>query len=251
MKIFLLFVFIFAIYPAFATEPDIPKNTTTASCADTVLNTNGGNVNIEINWEPNTIPIHWYDGNTELTVPTESQSCVYGGSLTPPPPPPTKEGYTFRGWKVRYRYDFSRLPTNVNGLDYRAVQTGRKYCWHYNDSNHTCTSAYNHIDQYEFEVIFDWGTVYGKSRCSSTPGSYGESGTPELVSNAKYEWCKITGYKKTYGSGIKYTPSQNMSWVFVNTTQESRDCILHSALDCAQHLFKYESFRRALFNATQ
>lgn len=127
-----IFIFVFVmmdIISSFATTPDISANTTTVSCADSALNTNTGPANIEINWEPNTINLHWYDGNTELSVPTASQSCVYDGGLVLPSPP-SLEGYTFKGWRVKdvpYGYtqlqyiettgtQYIRTPYGINAL---------------------------------------------------------------------------------------------------------------------------------------
>ena len=109
----MLFCLAIFAFPSFATDPDISANTTTASCADSVLNTNDDPANIEVNWEPNTIDLHWYtDSNstTEMAVDSASQNCTYDGTLTPPATIPTKTGYTFKGWKVKeIPYGYTRL----------------------------------------------------------------------------------------------------------------------------------------------
>ena len=105
---FAIFSLIFSA-PIFATNPDI--NTATASCNDGVFNSNTGPVDIEVNWEPNEIALHWYNGNTELIVDSASQSCVYDDSLTPPAPP-ERTGYTFKGWRVR------DIPDGYTRLEY-------------------------------------------------------------------------------------------------------------------------------------
>ena len=102
---------------SFATTPDIPATTTTVSCSDSAINTNNAPANLEINWEPNTINLHWYadeNATTELTGSGIPTSCVYDGALTPPPVAniPQKTGYTFAGWKVR------GLPDGYTKLQY-------------------------------------------------------------------------------------------------------------------------------------
>ena len=68
---------------------------------------------MQANWDANTIDLHWYNGATELTVPSASQSCTYDGTLTPPATIPTKTGYTFKGWKVR-----PDVPSGYTRLEY-------------------------------------------------------------------------------------------------------------------------------------
>ena len=96
MKKVLLLFLLFFISPTFATG----ISGASAPCDNATLSQYSGTVNAEIDWEPNVIGITWYDGDTKLTVPTESQSCTYDNVITVPPQP-TKLGYTFNGWKVK------------------------------------------------------------------------------------------------------------------------------------------------------
>jgi len=91
-----LFLLLFTL-PAWASG--IGTNTLNASCDNATLDKYTGAADIEINWEPNTIGLNWYDGDTKLTVQQSAQSCVYDSTITVPPAP-TKPGYTFNGWKV-------------------------------------------------------------------------------------------------------------------------------------------------------
>ena len=75
---------------------------------------------MQANWDANTIDLHWYNGDTEITVPTASQSCTYDGTLTPPATIPTKTGYTFKGWTIR------GLPSEYTKLQYIEF-TGDQY----------------------------------------------------------------------------------------------------------------------------
>ena len=45
----------------------------------------------------NTVELHWYDNDTELRVPTTSQSCEYGGHLMSQPPHQGKVMYSLAG----------------------------------------------------------------------------------------------------------------------------------------------------------
>ena len=84
------------------------------------MGTYSGTSNIQATWEPNTIDLHWYNGDTELTVPSASQSCTYDGTLTPPATIPQKTGYTFKGWKVK------EVPVGYTRLEY-LQSTGTQY----------------------------------------------------------------------------------------------------------------------------
>jgi hypothetical protein len=84
---------------------------TTAPCDNDTLSKYTGTANVEINWEPNTINLNWYNGDEKLTVANNSQSCVYDGTLTVPTQP-TKPGYTFNGWKV------IKVPGGFTELEY-------------------------------------------------------------------------------------------------------------------------------------
>ena len=116
MKKVLMLFLMFFISPAFATGIGA---TATAPCDNATLSKYTGTADIEINWEPNTINLNWYDGDTKLTVANNSQTCVYDGTLTVPTQP-TKPGYTFNGWKV------IRVPGGFTELQY-LESTGTQY----------------------------------------------------------------------------------------------------------------------------
>ena len=114
-KCLILFLFIFTT-DSFASGIG---NVSSAPCDNATLNKYTGTANVEINWEPNTINLNWYDGDTKLTVASSAQSCVYDSTLTVPEQP-TKLGYTFNGWKV------IRVPGGFTELQYIEA-TGTEY----------------------------------------------------------------------------------------------------------------------------
>ena len=111
MKKFFVALLMLLTIPAFA-DPTIAPTATVADCDNSTLTTYSGTSNLQANWDANTIDLHWYNGATELTVPSASQSCTYDGTLTPPATIPTKTGYTFKGWTVR------GLPDGYTRLEY-------------------------------------------------------------------------------------------------------------------------------------
>jgi hypothetical protein len=126
-RILLFLIAIFFTANVFATG--IGANDTTASCDNETLGQTSGTANIEVDWQPNTIAIRWYDGDTQLTVQSSAQTCVYDDNLYLPNVQPTKTGYTFKGWKV------TKVPEGYTELEYiqsdgsQWIDTGiRQFC---------------------------------------------------------------------------------------------------------------------------
>ena len=117
MKKFFVVLFMLLTIPAFATG--VSSTASTADCDNATLNTYTGTSNLSAGWQPNTIDLHWYNGDTEITSGVQT-SCVYDGTLTPPATIPTKTGYTFKGWTVR------GLPDGYTRLQY-IESTGTQY----------------------------------------------------------------------------------------------------------------------------
>ena len=99
------FAFLFSVFStnllAVTQNPNIPASATSASCDNATLETYSGTSNLQANWEPNQIKLHWYNADTQLDVQDAADSCDYDGGLTVPSTAPTKTGYTFNGWKVK------------------------------------------------------------------------------------------------------------------------------------------------------
>ena len=111
-----VFGFIFTV-GAFATGID--SGATSADCDNATLGQYNGTANLEMDWQPNTINIRWYDGENQLSVQSAAQTCSYGGALYLPTAP-TKKGYTFEGWEVKYA-----IPEEYTELQY--IEGGRYY----------------------------------------------------------------------------------------------------------------------------
>ena len=108
-RLLILFLCLFTT-DSFASGIGVIDNT--APCTNSTLDKYTGTANAEIDWQPNTINVTWFDGDTQLDVPSNAQSCVYDGTLTVPPAPAARPGYTFNGWKVR------GLPAGYTKLEY-------------------------------------------------------------------------------------------------------------------------------------
>ena len=52
-------------------------------------------------WTANTVPLSWYNGDTQLTVSNDAQQCTYGGIMTLPSTPVAPTGYEFDGWTIK------------------------------------------------------------------------------------------------------------------------------------------------------
>ena len=230
-KALLLFLFMFAL-PVFATG----INGASAPCDNATLSKYTGTADIEINWEPNTINLRWSDGDTQLQVASESQSCVYDNVITVPPQP-TKLGYTFNGWKVDHSCGLKNIDPNINatGRCYFGID-GKKHC--FNGAN------YNLTENGTYAVVFDYGTVVGEAICSSTTGYDGYIGMPDINSVGEYCWCRITGYAWPEG-GICSTVS---GWMYENLNADS-NCASGCSGTCAYRLYMYNYRRKRLYDS--
>ena len=106
-KVLVLCLSVLFSSPLFASG--IGANASSALCDNSTLETYGGTSNLEVDWQPNTINISWYEGNTKLSVQDAAKTCSYGGPLTLPSTKPTKKGYTFEGWTLRMPGTYTEL----------------------------------------------------------------------------------------------------------------------------------------------
>ena len=168
----------------------------------------------------NTETINWFvDGNVYNT-----STCQSGGDVNLPTQP-TKRGHTFNGWFVAF-YDFSTLDYTINAT----------------------SSTYN-AGALTWTAVFPYGTIYGKSFCSVTPGERGVAGTPdENTPDGGQCWCKATGYKPA-DSNIVYDPTSS-TWVF-GVSVSANLCAANCGIYCANYIQTKSAMRQAVFGITQ
>ena len=244
-RIFIISTFIIAlVYPSFATTPDIAANATSASCTDSALNTNNGPANIEVNWEPNTIELHWYNRNTEIAtgVPT---SCTYGDGLNMPSTIPTRTGYTFAGWRVRC---FANSMCGLTGSDIDQLmyidQGG--YAFYGHSGSYKQNESLYGLSAGEWALKFtNGGIVKGTSSCNSVSPTvhdyedcysdvFKPSGTFEPTASGQgadeYCWCKLISYTPAEGSACNLPASL---WVHGGGVGSALGCEIACASNCA------------------
>jgi len=260
---FAIFSFVFSA-PSFA-DPDISSSASTANCRNDPLQTYSGTSNLQANWQANTIQLHWYNGDDELTVPSASQSCVYDGTLIPPVTIPTRTGYTFKGWRVRdLTCGLSHVDTSINGTWY-ASKGSAGYCYYWNNDTQEevdgdCSdSHFAGLNNSEWETNFSYGTVKGMSKCSglsgdnnnltwSDPSRATESELTSASGEKKYCWCATTSYTPDGGNQCNIA---SPSWVFDDDIGSASDCADDCAALCADGVMLNGSdFRRAVFGVS-
>ena len=230
-----LFGLLFTVV-AFATSID--SGATSADCDNATLGQYNGTANLEMDWQPNTINIRWYDGENQLTVQNVAQSCTYGGDLNLPTAP-TKKGYTFDGWTIDKTCGLKNVDPGIGSGIYASRNSdGSVSCYGQGCSN------YNPTENERWAVIFNYGTVVGESLCSSTYGNDAHIGTPDVNSTGNYCWCRITGFLWPEG-GLCSTVS---GWM-AEYPNSSRTCADYCATTCAYRVFQYDYRRQTLYNS--
>ena len=236
-----------------AIAANIPND---ATCNSGVLGVSSGSANLEADYTANTINITW-DGNGGSTPTGGATSCTYDSTFNLPAAP-TKTGYTFAGWAVQAaaQCSLSGLDTSVNGIDYAAYQLNNQcyyYFYEYNeetdeeteieedDCSNAVFSGLNGAG--EWKTNFSYGTVKGIAKCSSTNGTYAQTGTPSDT-DGQYCWCQATSYTATGSSQCNVA---SPSWVFYNGRGSASNCASYCALGCTNGVRNNSDFRRALF----
>ena len=280
MKKFLMVVFgMLFLCNAYATT-DIAADATTGDCDATTLGTYSGSADFEIKWEPNTIPIRWYDNNTAIQ--NAQNTCNYDDILTVPTPP-TRNGYNFTGWKVRPMMNFSTLTSLTTGSERwgkgYVLSNGNDYCYYTvgtgssESANCKTTPGFGSLSQKEWKVKYNSGTtkgtLYGSAYCSARTGtrneyrwdvaeSFATTAQLEEASGTKlYCWCQATGWQPENSSTIyanlneiswgNQSVSSSAAWVFNRDDGSADSCARNCAAHCAYRALYDSPFRRALF----
>jgi uncharacterized repeat protein (TIGR02543 family) len=247
--------------PAFA---DIAANANSAKCDNGTLDTYQGESTLQAQWTANTINLVFYDGETKLS----SGTCTYDGGIELPEDP-TKTGYEFDGWKVRRAaaapsqpqqttFDLSTLSEYIDtsGDDYSSKNFAGSFCNYGNNDaedeiySYTCNeSIFTGLSTGEWKTTFEYGTVKGEALCSSTPGTWAQTGTPTETGGGKYCWCKATGFAEPNSSSYQNVSSS--SWVFYFDRDSADDCADYCAYECSYVVNFDGDFRRAVFGVTE
>ena len=200
-RILLFLIAIFFITDAGSTG--IGANDTTANCDNNTLGQTSGTANIEVDWQPNTINIRWYDGNTQLNVQSSAQSCVYDDDLYLPATQPTKTGYTFKGWKVR-------IPGIYTELEY--LRSDRRA---YINTMYSPTSA----TRAEVVVKVDSGTYNWNIFGSGTKDSDYSTHYPVLTVNTMNDYSYEIKFSEHYSWDVVPSNSLEKNVVSISATE--------------------------------
>ena len=255
-KLFVLFLPVFTL-PALGSG--INSTASSAPCTNTTLETYSGNTNLQADWQPNTINLRWYNGNTLMNVQSSANTCVYDGTLTIPQTAPVRTGYTFDGWQVRPEIDFAAtIPVGPEGIERwskgETYSTHNISC-HHNGHGADCNdSAFIELQVQEWKTSFNHGMLYGMSKCSAknyTDGvasNFTDDYLDSVAGDKQYCWCRATGYKPN-NSNIIYAPTSVLSWVS-NGNRTVEGCASGCSNACAVYAYR-EYFYTALFTPRQ
>jgi len=243
---------------------DIAANANSAKCDNGTLETYQGESTLQAQWDANTINLKWYtdssDNNGQEITPTNNAAatCTYDDAIVLPTNTITKEGYEFAGWRVRaaaapsqpqqITFDLTTLfgPNNIcmNGSEYgyQNDSTGQYGAYSKN------TSTYGINGDQQWAVSFSYGKIKGEALCSSTNGTYAQTGTPTETGGGQYCWCKPTGFAEPNSS--TYQNVSSSSWVFFNGIDDAGYCAYGCAASCAYYVSDNADFRRAVFGVT-
>ena len=231
--------------PLFATG--VSSGATSADCDNSTLNTYSGTSNLQAGWQANTIQLHWYNGDTEITsgVPT---SCTYDGTLTPPTTIPTRTGYTFKGWRVKQP---STCPfatsvcglsgSQIDGLGYPNRAGWVSYEGNYNGSENyssdygltvpgtwaatfsngavvrgfaTCNDVrpdvWDEVEYYWDDELYSEADEVAYGRCDS--GAFQPANAFNTGNTGTSCWCKLESYTPSGGVACNLS---NSAWVLV------------------------------------
>lgn len=192
-----------------------------------------GNITCTAQWTPNNIALHWDSAYTGAPSINDS-SCEYDGGITLPTPPPSRTGYTFGGWRV-HQCLIDDYPAG-DGIDYGWI----------NDENSPNPGYYQNtqygLNQHgTWAVEFSEGTIRGRAICSSTDGTFAQTGSPDETNGTTYSYCWCAGTSFNNSCQV-----ETLSWVYHGPIPRST-CVDMCASQCASNVMNNSSFRQAIF----
>jgi len=223
--------------PAFGAVGDktINAGASSAPCTSATLDTPTGPAALEADWTANTIRINW-DAKNGTTIP--SSDCTYDDTITLPATP-SKTGYTFGGWTVKS----GPAQCSLSGLDTSIEADDVGYLPNNGESSYN-TSTYGLTENGTWGVTFSYGVVKGEALCSSTNGTYAQTGNPTTTGGGQYCWCRATSYTANNADMCAVSAP---AWVFSSDLDDSGDCVEACAGDCVAYVQANSDFREALF----
>ena len=242
--------------PSYATGSGFTQSESTATsnaltvsnaCVEPRLGVYEGPTTLNAVWNPNTINITWDDNGATTAHTGGDTSCVYDNSVTLPTPP-QRIGFIFRGWGVGSAssgFDLSTLDASIDTTwDAQHARWKPVYSTGFSMQDVLGTENSSDLAPGEWADTFSYGTVKGKSLCSSTSGTFAQSGTPDEsgTGDTRYCWCKATQFDNS--------PVSSASWVFRNDGGEMSDCAFNCAVNCASRVQRDSAFRGALFGVS-
>ena len=133
----------------------------------------------------------------------------------------------------------------------------------YREMDDCSDSVFDDLSNGEWEISFSYGTVKGTAYCSGKSGSVSakvgwntdssnwsatESELTGASGEAKYCWCKVTGYTS---DGGEMCVSASESWVFASDFSSASKCASDCVQKCTYNAFYDDgissSFRAAIF----
>ena len=251
----------------------ISGDATSAQCVEPTLGRYEGTANLQAEWEANTVQLSWYSNYTKINPTDAIDDCEYSGALTRPTNP-SRVGYTFKGWTVSPKVEFSTLSLgSLTAISYgkgENLSNHSDYCWYYDTTDHygydICNMGeFTELQQYEWKQPFANGTVYGMAHCTAKPGDDHSGNWPAAnrsdftatldemnaydtahsSEEKKYCWCQATGYKATNQSTIQ-RPLSSLAWVFLLDRGSASDCAYNCAAFCAIYVRRNSAFRAAV-----
>ena len=253
-------------------------------CVYSVLDTYAGDANLRAEWQRNQIRLRWFNNNTQIIPSNDTaNTCNYDSTLTVPSNTPSRTGYAFAGWRVRETMNFSSLSLSTGTVAYgkgtNGIDSNTSICYWFNPtesenwqggSNAACktNSNFTELENHEWKTEYtsgtSKGTLYGMAHCSKKPGDRHDYTWPvasrsdwetatvaELDAyssneEAKYCWCKATGWKAEGQTSVKGSLSP-LAWVFIGDAGSASNCTAHCAYYCASNARNNSAFRAALF----
>ncbi len=255
-------------------------------CSYDYLETYGPSAELEGDWTPNDITLHWYNDNSEINVTnTNAASCTYDG-LVVPATTPTKTGYTFGGWQLQNCWNNYTCGMNSGMVGTAPTWDAQHVRWKPLNGNSGLTMQRvfgtensSDLNNGELAISFDHGTVKAVVSCNATvpdawsvvaqgisQGTMSDAEAIGVLTACSYEndvtrptntftsgatgstcWVKMTSYTPTGGSQCNMSSAK---WALVSNGYDSTEsCAKECAPFAAKLISNYSSYRRALFGS--